>query len=41
MSETTRARMPEGFQVTTYEPMVLKGTKKPQPIFELDFSAGD
>jgi len=35
MSETTRARMPEGFQVITYEPMMLKGAKMPQPIFEL------
>ena len=38
MSETTRARVPEGFQVTTYEPMVLKGAKMPQPIFELELT---
>jgi len=36
MSETTRARVPDGFQVAAYEPMVLKGAKKPQPIFELE-----
>ena len=36
MSETTRARVPEGFQVSVYEPMVLKGARRPQPIFELD-----
>jgi adenylate cyclase len=35
MSETTRARVPEGFQVADYEPMLLKGASRPQPIFEL------
>src|SRR5246127_401208 len=35
MSETTRARVPQGFQVADYEPMVLKGGRDPQPIFEL------
>lgn len=35
MSETTRARLPNGFQVADFEPMVLKGGRGPQPIFEL------
>jgi adenylate cyclase len=35
MSETTRARVPDGFQVSAYEPLLLKGAKKPQAIFEL------
>jgi adenylate cyclase len=41
MSETTRARVPEGFQVSIYEPMVLKGARSPQPIFELDLTLED
>ncbi|HKC20068.1 MAG TPA: adenylate/guanylate cyclase domain-containing protein [Candidatus Dormibacteraeota bacterium] len=35
MSETTRARLPNGFNVADYEPMLLKGARDPQPIFEL------
>jgi adenylate cyclase len=35
MSETTRARVPDGFQVAEYEPMVLKGARAPQAIYEL------
>jgi len=35
MSETTRARVPADFKVAEYEPMVLKGARKPQAIFEL------
>ncbi|HSS62577.1 MAG TPA: adenylate/guanylate cyclase domain-containing protein, partial [Candidatus Limnocylindrales bacterium] len=38
MSESTRARLPNGVQVTDYEPMVLKGGSRPQPIFELAIS---
>jgi class 3 adenylate cyclase len=38
MSETTRARLPDGVQVAAYEPLLLKGAKKPQPIFELEVS---
>jgi adenylate cyclase len=38
MSETTRARLPNGIQVADYEPMVLKGGSRPQPIFELAIS---
>ncbi len=38
MSETTRERLPNGFVVTDYEPMVLKGGSRPQPIFELTIS---
>ncbi len=33
MSETTRARVPDGFRVTDFEPMILKGAKRPsQPL---------
>ena len=35
MSETTRAKVPQGFHVNAYEPMQLKGAKGPQPIYEL------
>ena len=35
MSETTRSRLPNGFTVADYEPMILKGGRDPQPIFEL------
>ena len=35
MSETTRARVPAQVKVAEYEPMVLKGARKPQPIYEL------
>jgi len=38
MSETTRARLPNGISVADYEPMVLKGGNRPQPIFELSIS---
>jgi adenylate cyclase len=38
MSETTRARVPDRFRVTDFEPMILKGAKRPQPIFELGIS---
>jgi adenylate cyclase len=38
MSETTRARVPDGFQVSAYEPLLLKGAKKPQAIFELELT---
>jgi adenylate cyclase len=38
MSETTRSRVPEGFQVSHFEPMVLKGAKGPQPIYKLELS---
>jgi adenylate cyclase len=38
MSETTRASLPDGFHVATYEPLLLKGAKEPQPIFELEVS---
>lgn len=38
LSETTRARVPEGFQVADFEPMLLKGANRPQPIFELTFT---
>ena len=35
MSEATRARVPMGFQVADYEPLLLKGAKDPQAIYEL------
>ena len=35
MSEATRARVPRGFQVADYEPLLLKGAKDPQAIYEL------
>ncbi|HKW06894.1 MAG TPA: adenylate/guanylate cyclase domain-containing protein [Candidatus Dormibacteraeota bacterium] len=35
MSETTKARLPNGVRVTDYQPMLLKGARDPQPIFEL------
>jgi len=38
MSETTRARLPNGISVADYEPMVLKGGNRPPPIFELSIS---
>ncbi len=38
MSETTRARVPTGFQVADFEPMLLKGANQPQPIYELAFT---
>jgi adenylate cyclase len=38
MSETTRARVPAGFQVAAFEPMLLKGANQPQAIFELAMS---
>jgi adenylate cyclase len=38
MSETTRARVPNGFQVSDFEPMLLKGANQPQPIFELSIT---
>jgi adenylate cyclase len=39
MSETTRARLPIGFQIADYQPMLLKGASRPQPIFELTISS--
>ena len=41
MSESTRARIPNGISVADYEPMVLKGASRPQPIFELSISDTD
>src|SRR2546430_15557465 len=38
ISETTRSRMPDGFRVSNYEPMQLKGAKGPQAIYELAIS---
>ncbi len=38
MSETTRSHVPEGFRVSDYEPMLLKGAKGPQAIYELAIS---
>jgi adenylate cyclase len=38
MSETTRDLLPAGFEVTDYEPMLLKGAGGPQPIFQLELT---
>src|SRR2546427_6947037 len=38
MSETTPFRLPDGVRVSDYEPMLLKGAKGPQAIFELAIS---
>ena len=36
MSEATRSRVPEdGFRVSDFEPLHLKGAREPQPIYEL------
>jgi class 3 adenylate cyclase len=38
LSETTRALVPDGFMVTGYEPMLLKGTNRLQPIYQLEIA---
>jgi adenylate cyclase len=38
MSETTRALVPEGFEVANFEPMLLKGTNQPQAIYQLELA---
>ena len=38
MSETTRSRVPNGFHVLDFEPLLLKGAKGPQAIYELTFA---
>jgi len=38
MSETTRDLLPDGFAVTDYEPMLLKGAAMPQAIFQLELT---
>jgi adenylate cyclase len=38
MSETTRDLLPAGFEVTDYEPMLLKGAVQPQPIYQLEIT---
>jgi adenylate cyclase len=38
MSETTRDLLPAGFEVTDYEPMLLKGAIQPQAIYQLEIS---
>ena len=39
MSEATRARVQNGFEVAPYEPMLLKGASSPQAIYQLRFPA--
>jgi adenylate cyclase len=39
MSEATRARVANGFEVAPYEPMLLKGASSPQAIYQLRFPA--
>ena len=36
MTETTKLALPSGVRVIDYEPLVLKGTSDPQPIFQLE-----
>lgn len=36
MSESTRERVPEGFTVGEFQPMLLKGAASPQPIYRLE-----
>ena len=38
MSEATRDLLPEGFEVAGYQPMLLKGANKPQPIYQLEIT---
>jgi adenylate cyclase len=38
MSETTRDLLPPGFEVTTFEPMLLKGAQQPQAIYQLELT---
>ena len=38
MSETTRGLVPAGFDVADYEPMLLKGANKKQPIYQLEMT---
>jgi adenylate cyclase len=38
MSETTRALVPEGFEVADYEPLLLKGANEPQAIYQLELT---
>lgn len=36
MSETTRDALPDSLLVVDYEPMILKGASKPQPIYQME-----
>jgi adenylate cyclase len=38
MSETTRDLLPDGFEVTDHEAMLLKGANEPQPIYQLEIT---
>ena len=38
MSETTRDLLPAGFEVTDFEPMLLKGAPRPQAIYQLELT---
>ena len=38
LSETTRALVSNGFQVAEFEPMLLKGAQRPQPIYQLEIN---
>jgi adenylate cyclase len=38
MSESTRALVPEGFEVADYEPLLLKGANQPQAIYQLELT---
>jgi adenylate cyclase len=38
LSETTRELVPDGFRVSDYEPMMLKGADRLQPIYQLEIA---
>jgi adenylate cyclase len=38
MSETTRALVPDDFEVADFEPMLLKGANQPQAIYQLELT---
>jgi class 3 adenylate cyclase len=38
MSETTRDLLPDGFEVTDHEAMLLKGANEPQSIYQLQIT---
>jgi adenylate cyclase len=40
MSETTRNSLPAGVEVMDYKPLMLKGTTRKQPIYQLSSTAG-
>jgi adenylate cyclase len=41
MSETTRDALPSSLRVTDYQPMLLKGASRPQPIYQFQVELDD